>query len=167
MTPETSNPMKHSSSRILHLIALLCIAGVGAALFSQHVLDMPPCAWCVFQRLLFLITALVCWLGIWGGRYARAIPRITGGLVTLIAAGGILSGWYQHTVAAQMFSCDRSFADHFMVNSGLDAGLPWLFGIFATCMDAQVKLLGVEYVFWAIALFALVGVLGITAALRR
>src|SRR5690606_5590114 len=159
--------MNPGLSRLLHIIALLCVAAVAAALVSQHAFDMPPCAWCVFQRLLFLIIALLCWGGVLLGRVWRAAPRVAGALASLVALGGVVSGWYQHTVAAQMFSCDRTFADHFMVNSGLDAGLPWLFGIFATCMDAQVKLFGVEYVFWAIALFTLVGVLGIAAALRR
>lgn len=159
--------MKSPSHRILHLVALLCVAAVGAALASQHLFDMPPCAWCVFQRLLFLVIAAVCWLGVLGGRFSRMLPRMAGILAALIAAGGLVAGWYQHTVAAQMFSCDRTFADRFMVDSGLDAGLPWLFGIFATCMDAQVKLLGVEYVFWAMALFLLAGVLGLVAALRR
>lgn len=159
--------MSSSASQLLHIIALLCVAGVAAALASQHLFDMPPCAWCVFQRLLFLVIALVCWLGVAIGRFKPAASRLAGAVVTLIAAGGMVSGWYQHTVAAQMFSCDRTFADHFMVNSGLDAGVPWLFGIFATCMDAQVELLGVEYVFWAIGLFALVGALGLAAALRR
>jgi len=159
--------MKPAASRILHLIALLCVLAVAAALASQHLFDMPPCAWCVFQRLLFLVIALMCWLGVWAGRFGRQAPRVAGALVAVIAAGGVLAGWYQHTVAAQMFSCDRTFADRFMVDSGLDAGLPWLFGIFATCMDAQVELLGIEYVFWAMALFVVVGVLGVMAALRR
>lgn len=159
--------MKHPANRILHVIALLCVGAVAAALVSQHAFDMPPCAWCVFQRLLFLIIALLCWGGVLLGRVGRAAPRAAGAFASLVALGGVVSGWYQHTVAAQMFSCDRTFADHFMVNSGLDAGLPWLFGIFATCMDAQVKLFGVEYVFWAIALFVLIAVLGIGAARRR
>lgn len=159
--------MNPSATRILHIIALLCIAGVAAALASQHLFDMPPCAWCVFQRLLFLFIALVCWLGVAAGRFSPAAPRVAGIFATLLAAAGLVSGWYQHTVAAQTFSCERSFADHFMVNSGLDAGVPWLFGIFATCMDAQVELLRIEYVFWAMALFALTGALGLAAALRR
>ena len=158
--------MKLTAPRLLNLIALLCVAAVGAALASQHLFDMPPCAWCVFQRLLFLAIAVVCWAGVLLARIWRPATQIAGVLTSLIALGGLVSGWYQHTVAAQMFSCDRTFADHFMVNSGLDAALPWLFGIFATCMDAQVKLLGVEYVFWAVATFLLVGVLALIATRR-
>lgn len=159
--------MPFTSSRLLHLIALLCVAAVGAALVSQHLFDMPPCAWCVFQRLLFLIIALISWAGLLVGRRLPAVRRVAGALGGLVALGGIASGWYQYTVAAEMFSCDRTFADHFMVNSGLDAGIPWLFGIFATCMDARVELFGVEYVLWAMALFALLFVLAIMSALRR
>lgn len=159
--------METRSTRLLHLIAVICVAAVAAALASQHLFDMPPCAWCVFQRLLFLVIAVVCWAGVLLARIWPPAPRVAGGLTGLIAVGGVISGWYQHTVAAQMFSCDRTFADHFMVNSGLDAAIPWLFGIFATCMDAQVKLLGVEYVLWAVATFVLVGILGLMAARRR
>ena len=44
---------------ILRGIALLCLAGVGIALVSQHVFDMQPCAWCVLQRLILL--AIAAW----------------------------------------------------------------------------------------------------------
>jgi len=159
--------MKSTTTLILHLIALLCVAAVGAALVSQHVFDMPPCAWCVFQRVLFLAIAVVCWLGILAGRFNSLAPRAAGLLAALGAAGGFIAGWYQDNVAAQMFSCDLTFADRFMVESGLDAGVPWLFGIFATCMDARVELLGIEYVLWAMALFVVVAILGLVAAFRR
>lgn len=159
--------MSASTTRLLHIVALLCVGGVAAALVSQHVFDMPPCAWCVFQRLLFLVIAAACWLGVLLGRISSVLARIAGMFSALVAVGGVAAAWYQYSVAAQMFSCDRTFADRFMVESGLDASLPWLFGIFATCMDAQVKLLGVEYVFWGMALFVIAGVLALAAALRR
>jgi len=128
---------------------------------------MPPCAWCVFQRLIFLAIALVCWLGLLLSKWLRPAKQVAAILAVFGALGGLIAGWYQHTVAAQMFSCDRTFADRFMVDSGLDAGMPWLFGIFATCMDARVELLGVEYVVWAMLVFALVGALAIAALFRR
>ncbi|NYT23417.1 disulfide bond formation protein B [Alcaligenaceae bacterium] len=159
--------MKSATARILNLIALLCVGAVGIALVSQHVFDMPPCAWCVFQRLLFLLIAAVCWAGVLSSRIGTALPRVAGLLAALIASGGVLASWYQHTVAAEMFSCDRTFADRFMVESGLDAGIPWLFGIFASCMDARIELLGVEYVLWAMALFIVTAVLGLVAAFQR
>jgi len=159
--------MMNSTSRLLHSIALLCVAAVAVALVSQHVFGMRPCAWCVLQRLVFLAIAAVCWLGILAGRIAAWWRRAAAGLAVLLAAAGAMAAWYQYSVAAQMFSCDMTFADRFMVRSGLDAGLPWLFGIQASCMDARVELLGVEYALWGLGLFALVGVLALIAALRR
>ncbi|SRR5690554_6342955 len=156
--------MTPARTRLLHLIALFCLGAVGLALVSQHMFDMRPCAWCVFQRLLFLVIAAVCWLGVLMARVSGFASRLAACVAAAVAAGGVVAGWYQYSVAAQMFSCDRTFADRFMVDSGLDAGLPWLFGIFASCMDAQVELLGLDYVFWAMAAFAVVVVLALAAA---
>ncbi len=153
--------------RLLHAIALLCLAAVGIALISQHVFDMAPCAWCVFQRLIYIGIALVCWLGLALGRMRPALARAAAACAALLAVGGVVAAWYQYDVAAQMFSCAQTFADRFMVQSGLDAGLPWIFGIYATCMDARVDLLGIEYALWSLALFVALAVLGAAAALGR
>lgn len=158
--------MPNSTKKILHLMALLCIGAVGVALISQHMFGMRPCAWCVFQRFIFLVIAVFCWLGILVGR--TPFPRRLCALIaTLLSIGGITAAWYQYTVAAKMFSCDQTFADRFMVLSGLDANVPWLFGIFATCMDARVTLLGLEYAVWSMILFIVLGVLGLAALTRR
>ncbi|WP_442597917.1 disulfide bond formation protein B [Parapusillimonas sp. JC17] len=155
-----------TTNRILHAIALLCVAALAIALVSQHVFDMQPCAWCVLQRLIFLVIAVVCWLGVLTGRAIPGLRRLAAWLAALLGIGGVVAAWYQYTVAAQMFSCDMTFADRFMVSSGLDAGVPWLFGIFASCMDARVDLLGVEYALWSMGLFAVVIVLGAVAGVR-
>jgi disulfide bond formation protein DsbB len=158
---------RHSSNFLLHAIALACIAAVALALVSQYVFDMQPCAWCVLQRLIFLVIALVCWLGIWGRRLCRHAPRISAIVAALLAAGGVTAAWYQYTVASNMFSCDMTFADRFISSLGLDAAVPAVFGIFATCMDARVKLLGVEYALWGLGLFAAIAVVALVTALRR
>jgi disulfide bond formation protein DsbB len=85
----------------------------------------------------------------------------------LLSIAGVAAAWFQYTVAAHMFSCDQTFADKFMVKSGLDSGLPWLFGIFASCMDARVNLLGIEYALWSLGLFVICAVLALAALLRR
>lgn len=159
--------MNNGTSRLLHLIALLCVAAVAIALVSQHVFDMRPCAWCVLQRLIFVAIAVVCWLGLLLGRNSAALRRCTAGLVAALSAGGVVAAWYQYSVAANLFSCDQTFADKLMVQSGLDAALPWLFGIFATCMDARVNLLGLEYALWGLGLFIVTAILSVVAMLRR
>lgn len=152
---------------MLHVIALLCIAAVAVALISQHMFEMAPCAWCVFQRLIYIGIAVVCWLGLALGHARAALGRIAAMCAALLAVGGTVAAWYQYSVAAQMFSCAQTFADRFMVQSGLDAGVPWLFGIYATCMDARVNLLGIEYALWSLALFALLAGASLWTAVRR
>ncbi|NYT57676.1 disulfide bond formation protein B [Alcaligenaceae bacterium] len=154
-------------SRILHLIALLCVAALTFALVSQHVFDMQPCAWCVLQRLVFVATALTCWVGLLAGRIVAGLRRLAALLVAGLGIAGTVAAWYQYSVAAKMFSCDMTFADRFMVDSGLDANVPWLFGIFASCMDARVDLLGIEYALWSLSLFLAITVLGLAALLLR
>lgn len=156
--------MHSHSQRLLRLIALFCFAAVGIALASQHLFDMPPCAWCVMQRLIYLVigvAALLCSLG--GG----GLARLGGGLAAALSLCGVAAAWYQYSVAAQMLSCDQTFADRFMSGLGLDAAVPWLFGIYATCMDAEVSVMGIEYALWSLALFAILFFMALPVLFRR
>ncbi|WP_144641498.1 disulfide bond formation protein B [Bordetella genomosp. 13] len=156
--------MPSSRKSLLLLISFLSFAAIAVALVSQHVYDFAPCAWCVFQRLIYLAIGIVALLGAVGGAVAT---RIAGVLTAVLSAGGIVAAWYQYTVAAKMLSCDQTFADRFMVSTGLDGAVPWLFGIFATCMDASVEVLGLEYALWSLALFAVLLLASLIALLRR
>jgi disulfide bond formation protein DsbB len=145
----------------LATIATLSLAGVALALFSQHALGMLPCAWCVLQRLIFIVIGVLAIMGL-------LIPSLVFKRVMLIeivlgSLAGIAAAWYQKSVAALSFSCDQTLADRIIVNSGLDANLPWLFGIYASCMDAAVSLLGLDYAIWSLLLFAVLGVSAIAA----
>ena len=80
---------------------------------------------------------------------------------------GIAAAWYQYSVAANMLSCDQTFADRFMTGIGLESAVPWLFGIYATCMDAKVPVLGIEYALWSLALFVIIFFMALPVAFRR
>ncbi len=155
----------HNPSRLGSLIgALICISALVAifiALISQHVFDMQPCAWCVFQRLLFLCIALLA--GLTWFKSSFKVKATLNTLIILTGLGGIASTIYQINVASQQFSCAQTFADIFMTRSGLESALPQLFGIYATCADARIDLLGVEYAVWALLLFAIQTVAATTA----
>lgn len=152
-----------SSRRLLWLIAIVCFGAVGVALVSQHVFGMAPCAWCVLQRLIYLVIGVIALIGANVG----VLSRLCAGLGVVLSVTGIAAAWYQYDVAAHMFSCDLTFADQFISASGLDAAVPWLFGIFATCMDAMVEVLGVEYALWSLALFVLLLLASLRAMQRR
>jgi disulfide bond formation protein DsbB len=158
--------MFNTTPRLLNLIAFLCIGAVGIALISQYAFHLQPCAWCVLQRLIYLLIAVFCWLGLLLNR--QTVLRKTCALIAvLLSAGGVAAAWYQYDVAAQLFSCKLTFADRFMVGTGLDAHVPWLFGILASCADAKARILGLEYSLWSMTLFTILGVLGLVVLLRR
>lgn len=155
--------MTASRSRALLLIAVLCLLAVGVALVSQHVFDTPPCAWCVLQRLIYLCIAVVCLIG---AATNAIVSRLCAGLATILALSGIASAWYQHSVASKLLSCDMTFADRFISHSGLDALIPPVFGIYASCMDAVTMIAGIEFSIWSLMLFVLVALLGAFALTR-
>lgn len=144
-----------SIQRCLLLVFLLSTVALGIALLSQHVAGMRPCAWCVFQRLILVAISLAALAGLVLNGFNHLAARLCSGVVLALGCGGIIAAWYQYSVAAVQFSCDQTFADRLMTSSGLDASVPWLFGIYATCMDARVDLFGVEYALWALALFVI------------
>lgn len=141
------------SSRIwptrIMIVALLAIA---VALVSQYGFNMQPCPWCVLQRLLFLVIALVCAIGlVWR---ASASRFVLGGLVLILSLLGAASAIWQHFVAARSTSCRRTLADRIITDySHLDQLLPSVFAPRATCADAAVNFLGLPYAFWSLALF--------------
>lgn len=149
-----------TSNRLpLALIAILSFAAVIIALLSQHVWGMAPCAWCVLQRLVYLLIVLAALAGLLVPRLAPAAAIVAPAL----AIAGALAAWYQYDVAANLFSCEQTFADKFMTASGLEASIPWLFGIYASCMDARVSLFGIEYAILSLILFIVIAALGLRA----
>ncbi len=137
----------------------LCLAAVGAALVSQHAFDMQPCPWCVLQRLIFLAVALAALPGL----LMKAAPaRITSAaLMLLLAACGAAAALWQHFVAAASKSCNQTLADRIVSGVGLDAQWPEVFEARASCADAAVKIAGVSYEFFSLALFIALGLLAI------
>lgn len=139
------------ANAVLIGIAGVSLAAVAAALVSQHGFDMQPCPWCVLQRLIFVLIALVA-LGGLAARSTTSQRSIAFGLLLLCGAG-IAAVLWQHFVAAASSSCNLTLADRIMSASGLPGLLPGVFEARATCADAAVKLLGMAYEFWGLALF--------------
>jgi disulfide bond formation protein DsbB len=148
------------------LAVLLPLAAVAAALHSQYRLDMQPCPWCVLQRALFLAIALVA-LPAALLRLPR-LRRAAAGLALLLATCGIAAALWQHFVAAASASCVQTLADRIMQGSGLSERWPEVFAAYASCADAAVKLFGLPYEFFSLALFVvLAGLMGAQLAARR
>jgi len=137
-------------------IALLCLAAVGIALVSQLLFDMQPCPWCILQRLIFLVIAVLALL-------AAFVPArlLWTGLAFLLALAGIATALYQHFVAAKSQSCNLTLADKIVSGLNLDHLLPPVFQVTASCADAAVSVLGVPYEFWSLALYVVLAAIAL------
>lgn len=144
-----------SRGRLLLLgCAVFALAAVGVALVLQHAYGMRPCAWCTFQRLIYLSVAALALLG-WAFGARVGVRRSFAALAALAAVGGIWAALHQQLVAAQTQSCAFTFADRMLMQLRLDETLPWLFMADASCSEANVPLLGVPFALWSVAAFVL------------
>lgn len=158
-------PRPLSSKHILISTSIFCVVCLAVALFSQHALGMQPCAYCVLQRLFFL--------GVAGLSGATAVlTRFPGGkkLTAMgiggscfLSMGGLVTALIHHFGAEKMDGCNQSLASSFIFGSGLDTFAPSIFGIYASCQEAQTYFLGVNYSLLGVTAFlALTVVFGYT-----
>jgi len=145
-------------------ITVLPLAAVAAALYTQYRMDMMPCAWCVLQRLCFVVIAAAGLLGLL--LPGAALRRVAGVLALLGAAAGITAALWQHFVANASASCAMSLADRLMGFTGLDSRFPEVFAAYASCADAKVDLLGLPYEFWSLGLFIVLAIAALRVVLR-
>ena len=146
-------------------IAVLSLGAVGVALWTQHVLDMQPCPWCVLQRLIFVAIGLLALLGL----LLRAAGVQLGAAALIVALGlsGVAAARWQHFVAAASSSCNMTLADRIVSGLQLDSALPEVFQARASCAEAAVKLWGLPYEAWSLMLFVLLSVMALRILLRH
>lgn len=161
-----ARPMKFTTWRGGLLgIAALSVAALIVALVAQHGFGMQPCPWCILQRLIYLLIAVVAVVG--AVLTAPGARRVAGGLVIVLAGCGIASAVYQHQVASQLFSCNLTFADTVITGLELETLVPPLFQVTASCADAAVSLAGLPFEYWSLSLYLLIAVAAIALMLRR
>ena len=153
-----------AAPRLLGLIVAASLAALGSALYTQHLLGMMPCAWCVLQRLIFLAVAAFAVLGlILPGAPGR---RLGAALAMVMADLGLATALWQHFVANKSASCDMTLADKVMGATGLDSRWPEVFAAYASCAEAKTNLAGVPYEFWSAALFAVLSLSALWVLIR-
>lgn len=134
----------------LGAIAAVAAGSVTAALFAQHRMGMQPCPWCILQRVVLCAMALMALLG-------AALPgmgqRLAAWGLAALSLCGAAAALYQNLVAAKSASCDLTLADRIISSLGLDAWLPEVFEVRASCAEAAVSILGVPFELWSLMLF--------------
>lgn len=147
----------------LAAVALAAAAAVGAALFAQHRLGMQPCPWCILQRLVYCVIAVVAAVG---ALLPRGGQRAGGVLVGVLALCGAAAAVWQNLVASKSVSCDLTVADRIVSGLGVDAWWPSVFEVRASCAEAAVSVLGLPFEIWSLLLFAAIALAAVRQARR-
>lgn len=151
-----------SPKLLLATAGLACAISVGLALAAQHRWEMQPCPWCILQRMLFILLALLCGVA---AVLPQASRRAVSGLALLAALSGAAAALWQHFVAAQSASCALTLADRIIAATRLDTAWPDVFEVRASCAEAAVRVLGLPFEVWSLALFAVVGIAAVLSVL--
>lgn len=150
-------------ARTLAGIAIASVAAVTFALIAQHGFGVKPCPWCVLQRGIFLIIAMVAALG-----WLMKLHKPALGLIIAIAIAGVAAAVFQHEVAANLESCAMTFADRLLTTLNLEEHLPFVFMVTASCAEAAAyRLLGLSYEIWSGLLFAAMALASFVAMRKR
>lgn len=152
--------------RMLAAAAVVSLAALAAALVAQYQFDIKPCPWCVMQRGIFILIAVVSVLG-WCLHRVKAARIVALLLVAALGVAGLVAAGYQHEVASKLASCDMTFADKVLTALDLEARWPSVFMVTASCSEASAyTLLGQPYEIWSGLLFTLIA-LGALLTLKR
>jgi disulfide bond formation protein DsbB len=143
-------------ARLFAGCALASVFALAVALALQHAFDKQPCAWCVLQRLVFVLTAVVCAAGALLSR-ARLAQIVAALLADALATAGGAAALYLQFVASKSDSCGLSLADKVIMSLSLHETVPWMFFADAPCNEGNPLVLGVPFAMWSFTGFVVVG----------
>ena len=145
-------------------VALASAAAVALALLAQYGFGMQPCPWCILQRLIFVSIGALGLLGALLG--ARPVRFACAALVFVCALLGAAAALWQNAVAAKSSSCNLTLADKVLNALGVETLMPMLFKVTANCADAAVRVLGVAFEHWSLALYLVLAWVAISILLK-
>lgn len=161
--------MRLANRRRLNFAGFLaCVAMMGFALFSQHVLLLDPCPLCIFQRIAVILLGVVLLAAALhdpGRRGARVYAVLVG---IVAAGGGAVAGWHvrlQNLPPAEVPSCGPGF-DYIVDNFPLSEALSLIFQGSGECAEVAWRFLGLSMPTWVVISLLGLGIVGVWNNLR-
>jgi len=157
------------NKRLLNLAGFLaCVAMMGFALFSQHVLLLDPCPLCIFQRVAVILLGLVLLLAALHNPGQRS-ARVYAVLVAIVAAGGAaVAGWHvrlQNLPADEVPSCGPGLG-YLVDNFPLSEAIRLIFKGSGECAEIAWRFLGLSMPTWVVISLLGLGIAGVWNNLR-
>jgi disulfide bond formation protein DsbB len=148
------NALLRRERNLLVLLALICVALVGGALYLQFVEHQDPCPLCIIQRYFYLLIAVFAFLGarLRGWRGVRLLEV----LALLSAAGGIVTAARHVYIQAHPgFSCGFDALQPIVDGLPPARWLPSVFKVAGLCETPYPPILGISLPGWSLIGFVL------------
>lgn len=155
--------------RLLNFAGFLaCVAMMGFALFSQHVLLLDPCPLCIFQRVAVILLGLVLLLAALHNPGQRS-ARVYAVLVAIVAASGAaVAGWHvrlQNLPSDEVPSCGPGLG-YLVDNFPLSEAISLIFKGSGECAEVAWRFLGLSMPTWVVISLLGLGIGGVWNNLR-
>jgi disulfide bond formation protein DsbB len=167
--PLPMNPFRWSFRAQFLSGFVVCVALLGAALYTQYVQHQIPCPLCSFQRGAFALLGVVLLIG---GLHAPRRPggRAAYGVLALVPAliGAAIAArhvWLQHLPPNQVPACGPDLA-YMMEAFPLGTMLRQVLTGSGECAEVTWRLLGLSMPEWSLLWFVLLTVWLLAAAFR-
>jgi disulfide bond formation protein DsbB len=154
-----------TSKPILFVVALICFALLGFALYLQHVKFMQPCPLCIIQRYAFAVVGIICLVFAILPRGAIKIGSYLGVLAALGGAG--TAGWHLWVKAHPTVSCGIDPLETALNKLPTTQWLPQVFKADGMCTTEYEPIFGLSIPQWSLVWFVILIVVLLWAAGRQ
>ena len=138
-------------------ICAACLALLGFGLYLEHGLQLEPCPLCIFQRIAYIVIAMIAFTGFLHG-FGRLSSLIYSSLMVLAAlvGAGIAARqvWLQHLPADQVPACGPGL-DYILDTFPMAQALQMILGGSGECAEVQWQFLGLSIAAWSLFCFLL------------
>jgi len=145
-------------ARLFTLIFAGCIAVLGIALYLQYAKNLDPCAWCVVQRVLFVLIGLIALIAVLHRPQGIGVTAY-GTVIGLVSMTGIAAATYHIYLQSDPLragKCAGSFVERLLDQSALGKIVPPLFQYDGPCTLKPWAMLGLSIPEWSLIAFVLV-----------
>lgn len=147
----TKRTMMKSSKSVFLLVALVCVALLGFAMYLQIVEEMQPCPLCVIQRYMFVLIAAFSLLAYFMPPAARRGSTALGLLAALGGAG--TAAWHLYVKAHPSVSCTTDPLETALNQLPTAKLLPQMFSADGFCSAPLPPVFGLQIPTWSLIWF--------------
>ena len=152
--------------RVFMAALVISIAVLGFAYYLQHVVLLDPCPWCVAQRILFMLLAVLSLLALLHGRGTKLYAALAA-LIALAGGGAaVYQLWLQQDPVRSM-ACSGTWLEKTLDTLSFGKLWPNMLQYDGPCTISPWSFLGMSIPEWSLVWFAVLAAAFTSLLFRR